>query len=825
MIRFFILIAAMALATALPGQAEENSQPDLAIAQWATTYNLSSRYQKFKAQQQQWLENPTPFFTANWENLGPNTMDTLSGRMICLTIDPSDPDRLYAGSGSGGLWRSENGGDSWEPLTDALPAPHISAVAVNPQNPSEILIGTGVGQVPTNTLASGIGVFRSTDGGMSWNETNFSFPATNQVSVYELVWDADLPEKVYLAATNGLYQSTDGGENWDNLIPSVRIYDVKLKPGAPQTIFVGVQNQGIRRSTNGGQSWQNLNSGIPFGNQVFRSEITICESEPDVMYASLISASGFGLLGLYRSNNGGNSWTNIAITPSFPCQPTSAANCTGWLFHTIAVAPDDPDIIIVGSVQCWRSTNGGQTWVWKDYVSNGSGGGNFGLTYVDNWDLNFHPTEAGTVYVCNDGGVQKSTDYGNTWIRKSNDLIVGQTYSIASRHNDPEFLIGGFHDHGLQRLIATDDNRTWTRWSLNDGIQTIIDPSNTNILYGNIQNGTPYKSVTMGNSHLNTFPITNGINEPGPWMTPLEMDHSRPNILYTSSNNILYRTTNSGGFWQTKLNVNTVRSIAVNQLRPDTVYAHAFNSTTWSLWRSHDTGNSWQEVNATNIPSWGVTNLESSPHAPNTLYAVRNSTFPNRDHVKVSYDNGQSWTDITNNLPDIMVWDILVSPLSADHLYLATELGVYLSEHAGQSWQPWNTNLPIIEAYDVDFCPADNTIRIGTMGRGVWKTAALEPGVSSTHELDRWAQQLQLQVYPNPVADELNLQLRTSGSGLWTVSLLNTTGQRLQSWEKDLPAGEQQLSFDVSVLSLSSGAYFLRLEHNGRAIHRKVILE
>ena len=825
MTRFITLFSILFLPVIILAQPKENDKPDHAMLQWAETYNIESRIAKSKLEMQRWLASPAPFLMTEWENLGPNTMDTLSGRVITMTIDPSNSERLYIGSGSGGLWRSENGGDSWEPLTDAAPSPHVSAIAINPVNSDEILIGTGIGQVPTSTLAVGIGVLRSTDGGMSWENTSFSFNQGVQVSVYEIIWDADVPDKVYLAATNGLYESLDGGQTWQNLIPFVRIYDFELHPTEPETLFVAAQNQGIRRSTDGGENWENLDNGMPSGNQIFRCGITICESSPDIMYASLIAASDFGPLGLYRSEDGGDSWIQLQNAPRFTCQPSNLTSCQGWLFHDIAVAPDDPQKILLGSVQLWYSLDGGQSWTWRDYAANGSTGGNVGLTYVDSWDFQYHPNEQGIVYVCNDGGVQKSTDYGQNWVRMSNDLVIGQTYSVATQKDDPDFMIGGYHDHGLQRLFATNDNQTWTRWSLGDGIQTIIDHSNPNILYGNLQNGTPLKSNVKGSSHLTTIAITNGINESGPWITPLEMDPKNSNVLFTSSNNFLYKTSNGGNSWQTKLNVNTVRSIAINQLRPDTVYAHAFNSTSWSLWRSHDGGENWSQVNATNIPSWGVTNLESSPHDSETLYAVRNSANPNNDHVKVSFNNGDSWADITNDLPDIMVRDILVSPLSSDHLYLATELGVYMSENGGDNWKPWNFNLPIIEVYDVDFAEADSTIRIATMGRGVWKTPALLPEPSNVDDLNFWAQSLDLQVYPNPTSGLVQIDFHLQEANVLTFKLLNATGQVLYEWNYNLPSGQQRIDLNLEKFALPKSVYFLRAEMGNKALHKKLVIE
>jgi photosystem II stability/assembly factor-like uncharacterized protein len=791
---------------------------------WSKTYTLEKRISEASAVQARLLNNKGPVVFNDWESMGPNTLDTLSGRVITLHIDPSDSDRLYIGSGSGGLWFSENAGDSWQALTDALPSPHVSAIAVNPLDPQEILIGTGIGQVPTSTLAVGIGVLKSTDGGSTWSTTDFSYPQSAQVSVYELTWDAEEPGTVYLSATNGLYVSSDAGQTWSNLIPNVRIYDFELYPQHHDTMFACVLNQGIRRSTDGGETWENLDNGIPFGSQISRSAITICESQPEIMYASFINSTNFGLIGVYRSADGGDSWLSMDNAPNFPCQPSAPSSCTGWLFHDIAVAPDDPDRILLGSTQYWYSPDGGSSWVWRDYASNGSSGGNEGLTYVDTWKFVFHPSNMGTVYSCNDGGVQRSTDYGHTWERLPQDLVIGQSYSIATSEVDPDFMIGGFHDHGLQRLLAGDNNSTWTRWSLGDGIQTLIDHSNPNVLYGNLQNGTPYKSVNMGSNVQNTVMITNGITESGPWITPLEMDPRFSNVLYTSSNNNLYRSTTGGNSWQSVLNVNTVQNIAVNQLQPDTVYAHAFNATIWSLWRSYDMGANWSEVSASNIPSWGVTCLESSPHDASTIYASRNSINANMDHIKVSYDNGDSWEDITHDLPDIMVRDILVSPLSPDHIYLATELGVFLSVNAGENWQAYNFNLPIIEVYDIDFAAADSTIRIATMGRGIWKTQALGAEAVGIEEMELWAGTA-MNLYPNPAREKIWLSLHAPRIGRATLAIIDPLGHEHAAMEVELRAGEQEIEIDLTTYNLSKGAYFFRLNMDKLAIHRPFIIE
>lgn len=810
-------------------QPEENANSNEYDQILGKTYTQTARWQAFERSRLATLENPNPVPMPAWETLGPNTLDTLSGRMICLTFDPTDSDILYAGAGSGGLWKSTNGGDSWFPLTDVLPSMHVSAIAVNPQNTQEILIGTGIGKVLTTTLQPGVGVLKSTDGGLTWNPTSYQYPISAVESSYELIWDESLSGKVLLAATNGLYESTDGGDNWTALLPNVRIYDIEINKQNPQIIYVGVLNQGVRRSTNGGQSWTTLNNGIPSGSSVFRSNLAICDSQPDILYASLVSSTGFGAIGLYKTTNGGDTWIRLTNAPSVQCQPNNPANCAGWLFNTVGVSPDNPDLVMMGGVQFWRSTNGGQTWTWQDYLSNGSGGGNIGLTYVDHWDIEFDPENASTVYVCSDGGVQKSTNSGQFWVRKSMGLINAQVYSTATQLDDRDFMIGGFHDHGLQRLFNTNENTTWTRWSQNDGIATVISHDNPNVLYGNIQNGTPYKSTTQGSSTLTTFPIANGINEPSSWITPLLQDPRFGLQLYTSSNNFIYKTTNGGNLWQTIHNLAGNKHLAINHLNPDTVYAHTFtNAGTWQLWRSHDAGTNWSQINHTSIPSWGVTAIEGSPHDALTLYATRNSANPNNDHVKVSYDNGATWTNITNNLPDIKVFDILVSPLTPNHIYLGTALGVYVSTDAGDTWEEWNSGMPIIETYDVDYSPADSTIRIATMGRGIWKSPALLPESVSTDDWAEWAAAIDFQVYPNPSSGRVRARFNLPENGAVLLELLDVRGQAIQTQKQEMFAGQQEIELAIANginQPLPSGIYFLRLVTNGKAMSRKIVVE
>jgi photosystem II stability/assembly factor-like uncharacterized protein len=791
--------------------------------QFLTTYSELNRWKQFHQTQLSMLNQTAAVFSPTWENLGPNSIDTLSGRMLCLTFHPDSSDVLYAGAGAGGLWRSDNAGASWRALTDELPSMRVSAVAVNPNNTREILIGTGIGQVPSISLQPGVGVLKSVDGGNNWQMTSFSFALSQNVSTYKIVYDPFDQDRVYLAATNGFYISTNGGDTWQQILTN-RIYDIELHPTQAGTMYIGTQSVGVQRSTNSGMNWSTLTTGIPNGSQVFRTDIAICDSTPNILLAKLINNNTFNDGGLYRSTNDGNSWTQIQNAPAVACQPSNPSACSGWLFNTVGIAPDDPDKMYIGGVQFWYSENGGNSWTWKDYASNGSGGGNKNLVYVDHWDIDFDPNVAGRLYVCCDGGVIRSDDYGRTWNRMSKDLVNAMLYNIAVDPKNPDFMIGGFHDHGLQRLQGNNGNLTWTRWSLGDGIQVLIDTANPGVIYGNIHTGAIYKSTTYGNGLTSSILATNGITEGGNFISPLIMNPLNTKVLYTASTAKIYKTINAAVSWTAVANFPNVQTMELSEFNPHVVYAHAFNASSWQLYRSDNAGQNWTSLTDPSIPSWGVTALESDPHQPGRVYATRNSTFPNRDHVKVSQDNGKTWTDITNNLPDIKVNDILVSPYHEKHLFLATDLGIYFSDDGGNNWCPFNNNLPRIYCRDLQISWGDSTLRVATLGRGVWKTSLHALMMNTALDEVIMEDPIQVTMSPNPTSGSFEINMNAILPTTWEISLYDAQGK----WVMDLGKSDQKtLHFYQKIqipAQFGNGTYFVQIRSNHHFVSRKLVI-
>lgn len=675
-----------------------------------------------------------------WMSLGPNTIDSMSGRMLGHAFDPTDHRTIWAGSGSGGLWRTSNGGESWQSMTDELPSLYVSCVAIKPSDRNVMLIGTGVDRYNALALSFGVGVLKSTDRGASWDFTSFSFPVSAGVGTSKLTWHANDNNTVYLAASNGVWKSTNEGNTW-TLLKSGSAATIIMNPQSPNYMYTPLRNDGIYRSTNGGTTWSRMENGLPTGGIVGLTSLALCKGFPSTLYAGITNSSTFDMLGLYKSTDSGNSWTLLPNAPNVYCYPApNSTLCIGWANNVIGVSPVNPDLVILGGIRVFRTSNGGATWTWHDWTSNGIQYSNAGLTYVDQWDIAYDPVNSDTVYLFNDGGVQKSTNGGLWWNKKNNGLVTGQLFKLASAPSDTNLLIGGFQDHGLQRVNTAGGNTRWFRWSSGDGTFVIIHPTNTNVFYGDLFLAFHVKSTNGGmNWRTATVNINNGMTEPGQFFAPLLMHPVDPNTLYSAGLTKIFRTTNGGALWTPLATIPDVYSMVIDKQNPNILYAHAYTNTSWSVWRSTDAGAGWTQITHPSIPSWRVVDLKVDPSTSGTIYALRNSAFANQDHVKKSTDFGATWTNITANLPDVTMSAITISPYSPNQLYVATDLGVFATTNGGGDWFEFNNGLPLSYATDIHYHPLDRTLRLATLGRGVWKVKAMDAGIVVSVDVDaKW---------------------------------------------------------------------------------------
>ncbi|WP_353777638.1 T9SS type A sorting domain-containing protein [Winogradskyella sp. 3972H.M.0a.05] len=763
--------------------------------------------------------------TANWQNIGPIDMDGHGGRMISHAFDPNVPDVVWGGSASGGLWLSEDGGDNWIPMTDNIPSTGVGAVVVHPTDSNTLIIGTGEGFSPPGiVIKGGLGVFKSTDRGLTWTPTNFGFPSSAGVSVLKLAWHPTNTNILWMAASNGLWKSIDAGDNWSLVLgdgtnhQNFIFNDIVIQNDNPDIIFVTRENVGIFKSTDGGNTFNVLTNGLPTMNINFIS-LDQCRSNTNVLYASITRLSDTALEGVYKTVDNGASWTKMNSAPNAFCITNSLGTfCQGWFNNTIAVSPLNPNIVIFGGITLWQSLDGGVTWNQKDRTACATCVHTpVCATYADHHDLGFDPFDPFTVYSFSDGGVAKSGDNGGCWTNVNNGLVNAQFLSVASGLSNPNVVIGGLWDHGLQGAnIANGLN--WERWGFFDGVDVAVDHTNPNTFYGTWINGTYWRAdngtATLANQ------ITNGMNlneNTTGHFGPLKMHPTNSSILFGSTQQGLYKTTNNGNLWQKKLTASIVTDLAFSAADPSVCYAAAWTNVAWNVYRSNDTGETWQLTNS--APGWRMTDVKTSGQDSQTLFISRNSINPNNPHVYKSVDGGDTWSSIQGDLPDIQVNAIAVDLTNDDIVYAATDLGVFITINGGANWTEFNHNLPITFVQDIEYNSADQKLRIATFGRGIWISDAYDTlSVEDFSILD------EVSVYPNPLkGDELTIQFTNSSfENNFKVEVLNFLGQKLIEFKDDDLSIEGN-AVKLSNFNQSSGVYFIRITKGNRAVVKRFI--
>jgi photosystem II stability/assembly factor-like uncharacterized protein len=626
---------------------------------------------------------------SNWESMGPtdflnrNTNSANLGRVNTIIVHPSNSDVIYVGSPAGGIWKSTDAGATYIPLTDHLPQIGVSGIAIDTNNSDILYIATGDDDYYSSTS---VGVWKSTDAGISWQQTGLN-PSNTPFRTSEIYINPTNSNMLWVATSDGVFKSTNGGDTWENKQPG-SFRDLKVKPSDPNIIY-GTTDDKFYKSTDAGETFTHITAGLPILSGRLFIDITPANNNLVYMVASNPNDT---YQGIYKSLDSGTTFTQMENTTDI------FEGDQSWYDLAIGVSNTNENEIYVGCLNVWKSSDGGDSFsqLTQWYSRTDS------YTHAD---IHFIRAFNNGIFVGSDGGIFESIDAGNTFTDLSPGLGISQFYRISVSKQDSNKIAGGLQDNGG---FARDEQ--WSNYHGGDGMEGVIDPNNDNIYYGFSQRGGSLNINTTSGQNGGTAGYGPPTDETGNWITPLSIN--KDSELYAGYSSV-YNF--DSGNW-TKVSDTFEANIEVLELDPintDIMYV-SFGS---KLHKSIDHGVTFSLIQdfTSNITSIEVNNNDNS--------IVYFTTSGGSGKVYRSTDQGTNFTEITGTLPNVTKNIIKHQPFSPTNaLYLGTSLGVFRYDDLTNDWGLYETNLPNTDVRDLSINTVDYNITAGTHGRGIWRS-------------------------------------------------------------------------------------------------------
>lgn len=631
-----------------------------------------------------------------------------TGRLDRIAFHPTDSNTFYVGAPIGGLWKTTDGGATWKCLTDTIPSIGVTGIVVSYANPNTVYILTGQGDGSGGTQTNKCqGVMKSTDAGLTWSFVG-PFPVTpgfTNLVGFELVQNPT-NDNILMAVTNdGIFRTSNSGTTWTKTRTGLH-YDIAFKPNSG-SVVVAASDDSLFYSTNGGISWNASTRNIAPLQPSIRINIEFSISEPNKVYAFHGNNGKLGqFAGIYISTDSGISFTRLATTPNVLGYVINGIDSSSQASYDLcmAVHPDSSSRVIIGSINIWRSSNGGATFTnntgW--YENQGAQA----YVHCDQHSLAYNPLDD-KLYSCNDGGIWVSSNSGNSWTNLSKGLQTGMFYTLTQyKKNTSYILCGGTQDNGVKYRPAGTKN--FTHMFGADGVGAAFQPNNPNLFYATVNGGARRFDYQTGSYTYIQPPNASGIN----FILTHPID---TNIVFCGGNGQpIYRSINKGNNWANVGGIGNV--MAISSVTPTRMFAAGGNLT----YLSNNTGLTWQ-VDTTglgpNLQNLTVTDIETDPFQGNYAYLTLGGFASGRKVYQTS-DGGLTWINISYNLPNVVVNSIAAT---YDKLYIGTDITVYSKDWGGFTWVDIGDNLPHSPVIDILVDESKGNIILGTWGRGVWQ--------------------------------------------------------------------------------------------------------
>lgn len=707
-----------------------------------------------------------PFSGLSFRSLGPALT---SGRIADIAIHPDNENVWYVAVGSGGVWKTENSGTTWNPIFDAQPVYSIGCITLDPGNPNTVWVGTGE-NVGGRHVGFGDGVYVSKDAGKSWK--NVGLKQSEHLS--KIIVHPDNPDVVWVASQGplwskggqrGVYKTTDGGTTWKRTLGDdqwVGATDLLIDPRDPMVLYAatwqrhrtvaaylgGGPGSGIHKSTDGGETWTELKNGIP-SQRLGKIGLAMSHFDPDRIYAAIELERLKG--GIFMSTNGGFSWTK---------QSNTVSGGTGPHYYQELYASPHVD---------------GRLYLMNNYVQiSEDHGKNFSTMnekkkHVDSHAMAFKESDPNYVLFGTDGGLYESFDHTASW-KYIRNLPVTQYYKVAVDDAEPFYHIyGGTQDNGSHggpsqtRSAAGITNSDWWITLGADGHQSATEPGNPDITYGEFQQGWLWRvDQTTGETvFIQPQPGPGEPTERFNWDAPILVSPHKPTRLYFASQRV-WKSENRGDGWQAispdltrnqerlalpimggqqswdnawdvgAMSVyNTITSLAESPIQEGLLYAGTDDGI---IQVSEDGGSNWRKIELgtiKGIPSTPFVNdIRADLYDANTVYvALDNHKYGDyKPYLLKSIDRGRTWTFINGNLPSpLLTWRLVQDHKEKDLLFAATEFGVYMTRDGGRSWQQLKSGLPTIAIRDITIQRKEDDLVAASFGRGFYVLDDIAP--------------------------------------------------------------------------------------------------
>jgi photosystem II stability/assembly factor-like uncharacterized protein len=723
--------------------------------------------------QQTEMLKASPYKDLKWQYAGPTN---ISGR--CTDVEAVLPRgknyTIWVGSATGGVWKSTNEGTTFEPVFNGMPTASIGDLAIDPNNPEVVWAGTGEANIFRSSNA-GCGVFKTTDGGKTWTNTGLE----NTFTIGRIKINPQNSDIVYVAATGhewtpnedrGLFKTADGGKTWSKVLyvdQNTGVYDLVLDPKDPNIVYCTTWerirqkwndprtyettlNNGIWKSVDGGKTWNKINEGLPAPNKRGRTGIDISQSNPKVLYAYVDNyevaykanpgeTDSYGrpradvIKGatIYRTDDAGNTWKPVSgLTPEQKRFMERHSATYGWVFGQIRVDPQDENTVYTMGLMLNQSTDGGKTFR------------SLRGPHVDHHGLWIDPANPNYLLNVQDGGLAMSYDRGKSWKYPIEVLPLAQFFNLGFDMSTPFRVYGSIQDHGSYFGIV-DLSRGRDKVSPvefadilgGEGSSHVINPVDNNTIYASGFYGQLMRSE-VSTYPANTKDLMPGIlpgeaQLRGDWIAPTIISPHSPDIIYHGMQYVML-SKNRGDTWEFispdlsyndpkkrgDINYQTISVLDESPLRSGLLYAGTDDG---RIWRTKDCGKVWTEIRNGSVPQKFVSRIVASKYDIGTVYMTQTGRRDDDFQVYIwkSTNFGDTWQDISANIPVGPVNVIREDPVNRDILYAGTDGGVFVTKDGAKKWEILGA-LPFVYVHDLAIHPRDNMVIIATHGRGVW---------------------------------------------------------------------------------------------------------